>query len=73
MLDSYENRIGYALAFGATVTRCINVLLGSTRAVLGPSWVTIQQTSPGFVSGKFFLFIMSNCFNIMILFRTESY
>ena len=53
MLDSYENRFGNALAFGATTIYCLNVLLGSTESVLGSKWGKIIASLPGFVGSKF--------------------
>ena len=52
LLDSYENRFGNALAFGATTSYCLLVLIGSAKAVLGSSWGTIIDSSPGYVSSK---------------------
>ena len=52
LLDSYENRFGNALAFGVTTSFCLNVLIGDVKSVLGTSWGTIIDSSPGFVSSK---------------------
>lgn len=50
LLDSYENRFGNALAFGVTTSSCLNVLIGDVKYVLGTSWGSIIDSSPGFVS-----------------------
>ena len=52
MLDSYENRFGYALAFGATTSHCLNVLIGSVQFVLGSKWGHVIASSPSYVSSK---------------------
>ena len=52
LLDSYENRFGNALAFGATTAHCLNVLIGDVKFVLGTKWGSVIDSSPGFVSSK---------------------
>ena len=52
MLDSFENRRGIALAFGATVQYCVSVLFGENASVFGTENTKIMKTWPTYVSGK---------------------
>jgi len=50
LLDSYENRVGNALAFGATTSYCLHVFITGSKSILGSGWGTIIDSSPGYVS-----------------------
>eukprot|EP00794_Sanderia_malayensis_P009590 gene9590-10577_t len=50
MLDSYENRLGYAAVFALVTLYCITVLFGSVESILGTSWGKIIKASPSYVS-----------------------
>ena len=51
MLDSYENRFGYAFAFGLTAYSCILVVLQSYDNILGPKAAAKVDKWPGYLSG----------------------
>ncbi|XP_032225979.1 stimulated by retinoic acid gene 6 protein-like isoform X2 [Nematostella vectensis] len=46
LLDSYENRLGYACAFGATVSRCLRVLFFSDYSEIFDERVMKIQSDP---------------------------
>ena len=62
LLDSYENRFGNALAFGATTSYCLHVFITGSKSILGSDWGTIIDSSPGYVSSKLtFYFLIHIC------------
>ena len=52
MLDSYENRKGFALGFGLTVSSCISILLGDYSNIVGTEANNEIYTFPSYVSSK---------------------
>ena len=63
MLDSYENRFGSALAFGATVTRIVSTILNDVTGVLGPDVAAEVKLHPPWISGKLSEeFLVAICF-----------
>lgn len=52
LLDSYENRFGNALAFGAVTSYCLNVLFGDIKFVVGAQLGAIIDSSAGYLSSK---------------------
>ena len=52
LLDGYENRFAYSLAFGITTSYCIFMVFNNLQYILG-QWVTIKiKDLPPYVSGK---------------------
>ena len=59
MLDSYENRKGYMLAFGLTVNSIISVIFGTNAELFGADLTAQIDTvlkEHAFLSSKFTLF-----------------
>ena len=52
MLDSYENRFGNALVFGATTSYCLSVLFDNVDSILGSNWAPVVAAAPGYVGGE---------------------
>ncbi|XP_057295447.1 stimulated by retinoic acid gene 6 protein-like isoform X2 [Hydractinia symbiolongicarpus] len=57
MLDSYKNRFAHAFCFCVSVSRISNVILGDTRAVLGPDIYNELSKWPPYLN----LFIRAIC------------
>eukprot|EP00795_Rhopilema_esculentum_P010881 gene10881-19704_t len=53
MLDSYENRFGNALVFGATTSYCLSVLFDNVDSILGSNWAPVVAAAPGYVGVLF--------------------
>jgi len=56
MLDSYENRKGYMLAFGLTVNSIISVIFGNNAELIG-----LQLAAQTQVLLKDYAFLSSKC------------
>jgi hypothetical protein len=55
LVDSYENRLGYACAFGATVSKCLSILFFSDyNEIFSKDLLKIQKdpTNPGWAGGE---------------------
>ena len=50
MLDSYENRHGFAFAFGLTVASCIQILFGDYASVIGTKSAKDIAQYPSYLS-----------------------
>lgn len=50
MIDSYENRAGFALAFCVIVSSCVSILFGNYQDIVGWNLANIISTYPGFIS-----------------------
>ncbi|XP_065672800.1 stimulated by retinoic acid gene 6 protein-like [Hydra vulgaris] len=50
MLDSYENRFGYALSFGLTVSSCYSVIFSEHSDVVGESMARKLSLFPSYLS-----------------------
>nr|XP_047139384.1 stimulated by retinoic acid gene 6 protein-like isoform X2 [Hydra vulgaris] len=46
MLDNYENRFGYTLAFGLTVTMCVSIVLDDYAPIIGPKMAATITNLP---------------------------
>nr|XP_047139846.1 stimulated by retinoic acid gene 6 protein-like isoform X2 [Hydra vulgaris] len=46
MLDNYENRFGYTLAFGLTVTMCVSIVLNDYTSIIGPEFTATITNLP---------------------------
>ena len=59
MLDNYENRKGYMLAFGITVSSIVAVFLADNRKLIGELDDFVQQATNGrpYITSKSLLFI----------------
>ena len=53
MLDSYENRKGYALAFGLSVNKCLDILLGGYEDIFGLPAAAKIYKYPSYLSCKY--------------------
>ncbi|XP_065068506.1 stimulated by retinoic acid gene 6 protein-like isoform X2 [Rhopilema esculentum] len=50
LLDGYENRLAYSLAFGVTTSYCISIIFNDAQSVLGSSIAKIIKSSPSYVN-----------------------
>ena len=62
MLDSYENRNGYALTFGLTVNKCLVVLLGRYENLFGVEAAVNIRLMPSYAGCKFIIFSSSKAY-----------
>ena len=56
MLDSYENRHGFALAFGLTVSSCLSILFGKYEDVIGIKNAADIDTFPSYLASEFYFY-----------------
>ena len=52
MLDSYENRLGYTLSFGLTVSTCFSVVFSDYTDIVGVDIAQQLSKVPIYFSGK---------------------
>ena len=53
MLDSYENRLGFAASFGVTAYECFAITLRSYGMILGPEMAeNVRRHVPSYLSSK---------------------
>ena len=52
MLDNYENRFGYTIAFGLTVTSCVSIVIGNHTSVIGKDLSDQLAILPPMASGN---------------------
>lgn len=53
MLDSYENRLGFAASFGVTAYECFAITLRSYDMILGPEMAEdVKRHVPSYLSSK---------------------
>ena len=52
MLDNYENRFGYTMAFGLTVTSCVSIVIGEYTSIVGKDLSDQLAILPPMASGS---------------------
>ena len=52
LIDGYENRFAYSLAFGVTTNYCLAVITGSSKSILGKRIAAVINAAPSYVESK---------------------
>lgn len=66
MLDSYKNRFAHAFCFCVSVSRISNVILGDTRAVLGPGIYNEVSAWPPWLNCEYLEYLFFNTRTILL-------